>query len=83
MPFPKFHRPSRPNLPSSTDSFGRETVRLTRAAQDADVLYLLPDGTCFWSPDGEGRFWYDNVDDAQGDHLGPPMRVVKVSTVED
>jgi hypothetical protein len=37
---------------------------LTRADQEADRLYVLEDGTCFYTVDGEGRDWYDSEDEA-------------------
>lgn len=32
-----------------------------------DTVYELPDGTAFYTPDGEGRIYYDSLDDAYED----------------
>ena len=41
---------------------------ITRENQKTDVLYVLPDGeTCFVTPDGEGRRYYDSTDEATAD----------------
>lgn len=32
---------------------------VTRENQEPDVLYVLPDGSCFVSPDGIGRYYFD------------------------
>lgn len=37
---------------------------MTRAEQVAETIYALPDGSAFYTPDGEGRIWYDDVDQA-------------------
>ena len=37
--------------------------RITRFNQQLDVLYVLPDGSCFYTPDGEGRVWFDTEDE--------------------
>lgn len=35
-----------------------------RSWQRDDVIYLMPDGSAFFTPDGEGRLWYDTEDEA-------------------
>lgn len=41
---------------------------IDRDNQEADVLYVLPDGTAFVTPDGVGRYWYDDEDEAALDY---------------
>ena len=41
---------------------------MTRAQQEVDVIYVLPDETtAFFTPDGEGRIYYDTVAEAIAD----------------
>lgn len=54
---------------------------VTRTSQQTDILYLLPDGTCFVTPDGEGRLWYDSQDEATEDVDFD--RIVHVDKVQD
>ncbi|WJN62692.1 hypothetical protein [Streptomyces phage phiScoe10] len=41
---------------------------ITRENQEADVLYVLPDGTAFVTPDGLGRYWYDSEEEGEEDY---------------
>jgi hypothetical protein len=43
-------------------------AEITRDNQVPDVLYVLPDGACFVTPDGVGRYWYDDEDEAALDY---------------
>ena len=61
----------------------QETV--TRDTQKADTVYALPGGGYFVSPDGEGRFWFDTLEeleDQYGDdaHTMPLVRLEKGPT---
>jgi hypothetical protein len=38
-----------------------------RSWQETDVVYVLEDGTAFFSFDGEGRVWYDSLAEAQAE----------------
>jgi hypothetical protein len=38
---------------------------ITRKQQGMNRIYIQPDGTCFVSPDGEGRVWFDTVKEAR------------------
>lgn len=38
---------------------------ITRKQQGTDIIYIQPDGMVFFSPDGEGRVWYDSVEEAK------------------
>lgn len=40
---------------------------LTRAEQEAEKIYTTPQGQAFWTPDGEGRIWYDTLAEAIAD----------------
>uniref|UniRef100_A0AAU7GZQ5 Uncharacterized protein n=1 Tax=Streptomyces phage Kamino TaxID=3158857 RepID=A0AAU7GZQ5_9CAUD len=42
---------------------------ITRENQEVDVIYVLPDGTAFVTPDGAGRYWYDSEEEAVEDYL--------------
>lgn len=44
-------------------------AEITRDNQVPDVIYVLPDGTAFVTPDGLGRYWYDTEDEAVADYL--------------
>lgn len=57
------------------------SIIITRDNQESDVLYVLPDGTCFVTPDGEGRIYYDTEDEALADR--DVDRTVHVDSVED
>lgn len=46
---------------------------LTRDQQRTDRTYRCPDGSAFWTPDCEGRYWYDSTAEAIAD--GGPERV--------
>ena len=41
---------------------------MTRSEQQADYAYILPDGQAFYTPDGEGRIWYDSEEDLLEEH---------------
>ncbi|WJN63006.1 hypothetical protein [Streptomyces phage phiScoe25] len=41
---------------------------ITRETQEVDVLYVLPDGTAFVTPDGAGRYWYDTEEEGVEDY---------------
>jgi hypothetical protein len=57
--------------------------RVTRQTQEPDTFYVCPDGAVFLTPDGEGRYWYDSLREAQED-LGDIWPVVHLSeTPED
>lgn len=43
-----------------------------RSWQETDVVYVLADGSAFFSPDGEGRIWYDTEEEAMGPN-GPGL----------
>jgi len=43
---------------------------IDRDNQEPDVLYVLPDGTCFVTPDGMGRYWYDDEEQAESEDEG-------------
>lgn len=52
---------------------------ITRANQRPDVIYRVLDeaGDMFFvSPDGEGRFWYDTLAEAQAQH-GDDLPIVR------
>jgi hypothetical protein len=40
------------------------TITITRSTQQVDVIYLVQSGEAFYSPDGEGRVWFDTLEDA-------------------
>lgn len=40
---------------------------MTRGEQEVDRLYITPDGLAFYTPDGEGRIWYDTEAEAIAD----------------
>lgn len=40
-------------------------MALTRYMQQADTIYVLPSGEAFYTPDGEGRIYYDSPEDAE------------------
>lgn len=41
---------------------------------DSNYIYQYSDGTYSWSPDGEGRIWFDSLDEARW-AVGPlPIR---------
>ena len=48
---------------------------MTRAEQRAETVYVTPDGEAFFTPDGEGRIWYDDMDAAIDEH-GNDVRVI-------
>lgn len=50
-------------------------VLITRATQEPCVIYVLEDGTAFFSPDGEGRIWYESEEKAVAEeaHGGFPV----------
>ncbi len=35
--------------------------------QRTDTIYVTPDGSAFFTPDGEGRIWYDSKEEAMED----------------
>lgn len=39
-------------------------MALTRSNQRIDIIYVCPDETAFFSPDGEGRYWFSSVAEA-------------------
>lgn len=47
-----------------------------RSWQRNDTIYVTPDGSAFFTPDGEGRIWYDSAEEAKADT--GLMRVRKV-----
>lgn len=53
---------------------------ITRATQEVEVIYELEGGECFLSPDGEGRLWYEDVDEAEENH--PGCKVVSLLSYE-
>ena len=55
-------------------------MRLTRQTQRMDVIYVTTDGDVYVSPDGDGRYWYDTVEQAQEEHGDLP--VVRFVTVD-
>lgn len=47
----------------------RNLYTVTRETQEPDLIYILTDGaTCFVTPDGVGRYWYDSVLEAEEQH---------------
>jgi predicted acetyltransferase len=42
--------------------------KITRKNQRTDTIYVGQDGSVFVTPDGEGRYWYDSVAEAQAQH---------------
>lgn len=40
-------------------------MSITRKRQGTSYIYIQPDGTCFFSPDGEGRVFFDTVEEAR------------------
>lgn len=59
---------------------------ITRRNQRPDVIYVgdCPDlggEVVFVSPDGEGRFYYDSVEEAVGQH--GELHVVRVQHIEE
>jgi hypothetical protein len=60
--------------------------RVTRSNQKLDTIYVVADDrlseSIFVTPDGEGRFYYDSVEDAQDD-MGPNLPVVYADEVDD
>ena len=40
-------------------------MALKRSEQEVEVIYLAPDGSAFWSPDGEGRFYFESLNEAR------------------
>lgn len=45
---------------------------LTRAEQKPEQIYVVvPTGQGFYTPDGEGRVWYDSLEELQEDYDGP------------
>lgn len=54
---------------------------LTRDNQEAEVLYLLDDGTAIYCVDGIGRIYYDTEDEAWDD-LGNDVDYAFADTVE-
>lgn len=40
----------------------------------AEVLYVFPDGTAAYSPDGEGLIAYDSLAEAREDHPDDQVR---------
>lgn len=49
-----------------------------REDQEAETLYLTLDGGYFWTPDGEGRIFYDSLDEALADLGLDPGDVVEL-----
>ena len=43
---------------------------LRRDQQETEVIYVLPDGSAFTTPDGEGRYWFDSKEAATEEMLG-------------
>lgn len=41
---------------------------MTRDEQKPEYLYIEPDGSAFFTPDGEGRIYYDSDEDALEEH---------------
>lgn len=41
---------------------------VSRATQEPDTIYVLPDGLAFVSPDGVGRIHYETVEEAVDEH---------------
>lgn len=52
---------------------------ITRANQLVEVIYVNPDGTAFWSPDGVGRFYFESLEEAQEQCIFD-LPIVKLST---
>lgn len=50
-------------------------MALTRNAQQLDTIYRTPRGLYFFTPDGEGRIWFDSLKEARED-TGIDSRVV-------
>lgn len=46
---------------------------ITRDNQQVDVIYAYGDDECFVSPDGEGRYWYDSIAEAEAEHGQLPI----------
>jgi hypothetical protein len=40
---------------------------MTRKTQQEGVIYVTPNREVFASPDGEGRVWFDTVNEAKGE----------------
>jgi hypothetical protein len=40
-------------------------MALKRSEQEVEVIYVAPDGSAFWSPDGEGRFYFESLKEAK------------------
>ena len=49
-----------------------------REDQEAETLYLTQGGGYFWTPDGEGRVFYDSLDEAVTDLGLDPDDVVEL-----
>lgn len=39
-------------------------LTVTRDTQRLDVIYSCPNGSAFFTPDGEGRIWFDSTTEA-------------------
>jgi hypothetical protein len=48
---------------------------ITRATQETDTIYVTSDEWAFVTPDGEGRYWYESLEEAQEQH-GDDLPVV-------
>jgi len=56
---------------------------VTRAGQKLDVIYAVGDGSAMVvAPDGDGRYWYDSVAEAQAQH-GDDLPVVHAHVEDD
>lgn len=54
---------------------------LTRDNQEAEVLYLLDDGSAIYCVDGIGRWYYDSEDEAY-EQVGEDVETAYADTVE-
>ena len=46
----------------------RSMTTITRDQQEVEVVYVDPSGCAFWTPDGEGRYWFDSLGEALDAH---------------
>lgn len=45
-----------------------DTIRYEQDNLQPDTFYVTDGGTTFWSPDGEGGFFYDTLEEALEQH---------------
>jgi hypothetical protein len=57
-------------------------MALTRKAQKLDTIYRTPDGQYFFTPDGDGRIWFEDLKEAR-EETGIVSRVVVLMTEPD